>query len=285
MKFTKVQGTGNDFILVETSDMRRNWSRLAVAICDRHFGIGADGLLVVSKSDVADFRMRLFNADGSEGRTCGNGLRCVARYVVEKGLTSNPRETSIETLAGVSRLRLYRNGGRITRVKVGMGKPKFGADDIPVIIGNAKWNPTGPILNYPVKVEHNELLLNFASIGTPHAVHFLSRSLSDFPLSQVGPKVERLNIFPDRVNFEVAHVRPSNQIEVRVWERGAGETLACGSGACAVAVVARLHGYVNSNKVDIKLPGGTLGVAWDGVGEVFLSGPAETVFIGEWPEV
>ncbi len=282
MNFTKMQGAGNDFVLVETSDMQRDWSQMAVAICDRHYGVGADGLLLLLPSKNADFRMRIFNADGSEGQTCGNGLRCVARYGLEKGLT-NANEISVETLAGVSKLRLYKTGGKLTRVRVGMGKPKFGADDIPVIIEHAKWNRLGPILDYPVNVESKKLPLSFVSMGTPHAVYFVSEPVADFPLSQIGPKVERLAIFPDRVNFEIARVIPK-QIEVRVWERGAGETLACGSGACAVAVVARLHRYVDSNKVDIKLPGGMLKIDWDGAGEVFLNGPAETVFTGEWPD-
>ncbi|MFH0768124.1 MAG: diaminopimelate epimerase [Chloroflexota bacterium] len=282
MKFVKMQGTGNDFVVIESNVVTRDWSQTAVAMCDRHFGIGADGLLIVSKSNVADFRMRLFNADGSEGQTCGNGLRCVARYCVEKGLT-DASEISVETLAGVSKLRLYKTSGRLTKVRVGMGKPKFRAGDVPVVIEDKRWNKPGPILDYPVTVKGNKLSLSFVSMGTPHAVHFIPGPVADFPLSQIGPMVERLDILPDRVNFEIARVMPK-QIEVRVWERGVGETLACGSGACAVAVVARLHRYIDSNKINIKLPGGMLKIEWDGDGEVFLNGPAETVFTGEWPD-
>jgi len=166
-----------------------------------------------------------------------------------------------------------------------MGAPRFGADDIPVVLepGSEKIVYLKSMLSYPVTLDGTDLLLNFVSMGNPHAVYFSSQPVSDFPLSQLGPKVEHLAIFPRRTNFEVARVINRQQIEVRVWERGVGETLACGSGACAVAVAAQLYGHVAS-KVDIKLPGGILQVAWDGRGEVLMSGPAEIVFTGEWPD-
>ncbi|MFC1992514.1 diaminopimelate epimerase [Chloroflexota bacterium] len=286
MNFTKVQGAGNDFILVETSETSRNWSQLAVAMCDRHFGVGSDGLLLVSPSDKADFRMRMFNPDGSEAEACGNGLRCSAKYVLDRGLTgSEAKEISAETATGIMKIKFQKAGNRITSIHVGMGKPGFGADDIPVAIetGGESIVDIKPILDYPLIVDGSELLLSFVSMGNPHAVCFQQRPVADFPLSKIGPKVEQHNMFPSRVNFEVANVINRQEIEARVWERGAGETLACGSGACAVAVVAHLHDYIN-NGVDIKLPGGTLKVEWDGVGEVFLSGPTEIVFTGEWPD-
>jgi len=298
-------------------------------MCDRHFGVGGDGLLLVLASNVADFRMRVFNPDGSEAEACGNGLRCLARYVAEKGLLSRKfegaeplqnlslplsfkgevadstrrgdkggevdedsldvglantgaQEISVETLAGIRKVRVHKAGDGAATIQVSMGEPKFGADDIPVVIEHDKnFLPIKPILDYPVTVKDRELSLSFVSMGNPHAVYFWSRSVSDFPLSQLGPEVEQLAIFPNRVNFEVARVIDRGQVEARVWERGVGETLACGSGACAVAVAAQLHGYID-NKVDIKLPGGILEVEWDRVGEVFLSGPAEVVFTGEW---
>jgi diaminopimelate epimerase len=289
ISFTKMQGAGNDFVLVDPGNMKRDWSQLAITMCDRHFGIGADGLLLVLPSDTADCQMHIFNPDGSEAEACGNGLRCLAKYVVDKGLVkAGSREISIETLAGVRKVKLHKTDDKTARIQVGMGEPKFGAEDIPVIIAPDKQDKLGtkPILNYPVKVTGREIVLSFVSMGNPHAVYFWSQPVSDFPLSEVGPQVEQMAIFPNRTNFEVAYVVPTppQPIEVRVWERGAGETLACGSGACAVAVAARQHGYINSNKVDIKLPGGVLEVEWDGAGEVFLSGPTETVFTGEWPE-
>ncbi len=286
MNFTKMQGTGNDFILIETSNTRRDWSQVAIAVCDRHYGVGGDGLLLVLPSDVADFQMRVFNPDGSEAEACGNGLRCLAGYIVARGLASiEAQEISVETADGIRSVKFHKGDNKLITIQVSMGVPKFGAEDIPVVIEQSRGNLVDikPLLSYPVTVEDRELLLDFVSMGNPHAIYFCQYPVSDFPLSQLGPEVERLAIFPKRVNFEVARVMSRQQVEVRVWERGVGETLACGSGACAVAVVAQLHGYVD-NKVAIKLPGGILEVEWDGAGEIFLSGPAEVVFTGEWPD-
>ncbi|MCX6011520.1 MAG: diaminopimelate epimerase [Chloroflexi bacterium] len=279
MNFTKLQGAGNDFLLVEADKKQLNWSKLAVAMCHRHFGIGADGLLLLS-TDKADLRMRVFNPDGSEAEACGNGLRCLVKYALDKGLVDSPKaEISVVTKAGTRKTRLHIQGKK-TIIQVGMGEPKFSARDIPIAL-EAK--PAEPILDYPLTLDGRKLALSLVSMGNPHAVYFGHSSVADFPLSQIGPKVERHPMFPKRTNFEVARVLGRKQIEARVWERGVGETLACGSGACAIAVLAKLQGYTDS-KVDIKLPGGTLGVEWDGVGEVFLSGPAEIVFRGEWPD-
>jgi len=280
MNFTKLQGAGNDFVLVETDEARRDWSPLAVAICDRHFGVGADGLLLVSPSKVADFKMRVFDPDGSEARACGNGLRCLAEYALQKGLIRAAPRLSVETISGIRKIELPGRGN----IRVGMGEPGFKAGDIPVVIEAGRdLIDIKSMMGYPVTVEGMEFLLNLVSMGNPHAVYFWQRPVADFPLSQLGPKVEHLPIFPDRVNFEVARVVSQKQIEARVWERGVGETLACGSGACAITVAAQLYGYIGK-RVDIKLPGGTLVVEWDGAGEVFLSGPAEIIFNGEWPD-
>ena len=285
MNFTKMQGAGNDFILVEGSGTECNWSQLAIAMCDRHFGIGSDGLLVLLPSETANFRMRVFNADGSEAETCGNGLRCLARYVLEKRLIgARTHQMLVETVSGIRKVKLHKEAGEVTKIQVSMGEPKFGANDIPVVIGAGEENIVDiRILNYPVIVDGRELLLNLVSIGNAHAVYFGQHPVSEFPLSQLGPKVEQLAIFPDKVNFEVARVINRQQIEARVWEKGVGETLACGSGACAIAVLAQLHGYID-NKVDIKLPGGILDIEWGGAGEVLLNGSAEIVFSGEWPD-
>ena len=287
MNFTKMQGSGNDFILLETEDTQRDWSQAAIAMCDRHFGVGSDGLILVLPSDKADFGMRMFDPDGSEAEACGNGILCLAKLVFEKGLVSREADRiSVETIAGIRKLKLNKKEGKlIISIQAGMGAPRFGADDIPVVLepGSEKIVYLKSMLSYPVTLDGTDLLLNFVSMGNPHAVYFSSQPVSDFPLSQLGPKVEHLAIFPRRTNFEVARVINRQQIEVRVWERGVGETLACGSGACAVAVAAQLYGHVAS-KVDIKLPGGILQVAWDGRGEVLMSGPAEIVFTGEWPD-
>ena len=286
MKFTKLQGTGNDFVLVETSDEKRHWSKLAVAMCDRHFGIGSDGLLLLLPSHNANFRMRMFDPDGSEAEACGNGIRCLARYVYDNDMIpANANQLSVETIVGVRQLKLNKENDNLISIQAGMGNPIFEAGDIPVRIeqGREKLVYIISMMSYPAGIDGIDLLLNFVSMGNPHAVYFQDDPVADFPLSSIGPKVEHLAIFPRRTNFEVARVLNKREIEVRTWERGAGETLACGSGACAVAVAAQLNGYADS-KVNIKLLGGTLQLEWDGAGEVLMTGPAETDFYGEWPD-
>jgi diaminopimelate epimerase len=284
MKFTKMQGVGNDFVVIETSNGRRNWSKTAVAMCDRHYGIGADGLLLLMPSKVADFRMRIFNADGSEANACGNGIRCLVKYFVDNGLAKpRARKVSVETLVGVREAEFYKANDRVAKVKIGMGQPKFSKKDIPVIIraGEGKLVNIKSMVQYTITVAGRQLPLNLVSVGNAHAVYFSQQPVAEFPLSRIGPKIEQNKIFPRGVNFEVAQVVDRKQIEARVWEHGVGETLACGSGACAITVAAQLHGHIG-NKGEIKLPGGMLEVEWDGSGEVFLIGPAEAVFIGEW---
>ncbi len=284
MEFTKLQSVGNDFVLVETDDTRRNWPKVAVAICDHHFGVGADGLLLLLSSDNADFRMRIFNPDGSEAEACGNGLRCLVEYVVNRGLVnSEAQEILVETMAGIRRARICRVKGKLAKIQVSMGAPRFVAEDIPVVVeeGGGGLVDIKSMLSCTVTVAGRELPLNLVSMGNPHAVYFYQQPVSDFPLLEIGPKVEHLSIFPNRINFEVVNVVSRRRIEARVWERGAGETMACGTGACAMAVAAQLHGYID-NEVEIKLAGGVLEVKWDGVGEVFISAPATIVFRGEW---
>jgi diaminopimelate epimerase len=286
MRFTKLQSAGNDFVLVEDANMNCDWSQLARAICQRHFGVGADGLLLLMPSEIADFGMRVFNADGSEAEACGNGLRCLVKYAIDRGLTATGAgEVTVETIAGVRKARLFTEAGKATKIQVGMGKPEFEANKIPVAIekGKEKLVDIKLITGYPISVQDRELQLCFVSMGNPHAIYFTNQQVSDFPLSQVGPLVEKHELFPNKVNFEVANVISRKKIDVRVWERGVGETLACGSGACAVAVAAQLLSYVDS-EVDVKLQGGILEVEWDRVGEVLLSGTAEIVLSGEWPD-
>ena len=285
MNFTKLQGAGNDFVLVETSDTQRDWSRVAITVCNRRLGIGADGLLLLLPSDMADFQMQTFNPDGSEAEACGNGLRCLVKYVLHRELlaSAETQKVSVKTVAGIRRAIINRAMDKPVQIQVSMGVPKFEAKDIPVVIeeGDKGLVDIKLPLSYTVTVDDRELLFNFVSMGNPHAVCFWQQPVADFPLDQIGPKIERHKIFPNRVNFEVARVISRELIEVRVWERGVGETLACGTGACAVAVAARLRGFID-NKADIKLPGGILDVEWGGVGEAFLGGPAEIVFTGEW---
>jgi len=298
MKFSKLQATGNDFILIDARTREEEWSKLARAMCDRHFGVGADGLILVQDSTSADLKMRIFNSDGSEAEVSGNGLRCFTKYAIEKGLNApissessrveprlhrGNRSLTIETLAGVRKVKAYTSRNNVNRVEVNMGLPQFQPDQIPVKVKIDIPIASGPILDYPLLIDGKKLTLSLLSIGNPHAVSFSSRPVSDFPLAEIGPKVERHPIFPQRTNFEVARVLSRGKIEARVWERGVGETLACGSGACAIAVAAQLSDYVET-QVDIMLKGGTLTISWDRVGEVLLTGPVEEVFTGEWLE-
>jgi diaminopimelate epimerase len=286
MDFTKMQGAANDFVVVETNNNQREWTKVAIAVCNRHLGIGADSLLLLMPSDKADFLMRIFDADGSEAEACGNGIRCLARYVFEKGLISpSADEITIETIAGIRKVKLEKKDGEIIKIWANMGKPEFRADKIPVAIKPEAGNVVDikSMLSHKVTVAGTDLTLNLVSMGNPHAVHFCGEPVSAFPLSRIGPRVERLPIFPNRINFEVVQVLSRKLLEARVWERGVGETPACGSGACAITVASKLLGYTEQ-KVDIKLPGGTLEAEWNGDGEVILGGPAEMVFEGKWPD-
>ena len=280
MKFTKMQAAGNDFIIVDARDLNYDWVTLSKSMCDRHFGIGADGLILLQKDNESGLTMRIFNADGSEAEMCGNGIRCFALYAMKNELASGP-EMKIRTLAGIKTV--Y---ARITKtskeVKVNMGAPKLKPKEIPVNIQMDKEElDIRYVTDYPLKIDNEHLLLSFVSMGNPHAVAFINSPVSEFPLKDIGPKVENNNIFPQKTNFEIANIKGNNEIEARVWERGVGETLACGTGACAVGVVARLKGYMDL-QIDIKMPGGILNIEWDGKTEVFLTGGAEEVFQGQW---
>jgi len=282
MDFTKMQGAANDFVVVDARKIKKDWPKLAVAVCDRHLGIGADSLIILLPSAKADFTMRTFDADGSEAETCGNGIRCLARYVLEKGLVRpDAREIMIETGATINHVTLERKGGRVVKFWANMGKPQLAAGKIPAIIRTGENNEN--LISHRVTVNGLDLTLNLVSMGNPHAVHFIQEPVTDFPMPKIGPLVERLPVFPNRVNFEIARVLDDRHLEARVWERGVGETLACGSGACAITVASKLLGFTGK-KVDIKLPGGVLNAEWNGNGEVVLGGPAETVFEGKWPD-
>jgi diaminopimelate epimerase len=279
MRFTKMHGAGNDFVVIDARDVERDWAKLAVAICDRHFGIGADGLLVILPSERAALRMRMFNPNGSEAEMCGNGIRCFVKYAVERGLTSlHDGALQVETLAGVLNAEATLAAGRVESVRVAMGPPRFAPQEIPVAV-----EAEPPVKDLPVDIDGETFAVTCVSMGNPHAVHFIDSPVADFPLETIGPKIERHPLFPNRVNFEVARVLARDRIEARVWERGAGITLACGTGASAVAVAARLHDLVDE-RVELRLPGGALTLAWDGAGDVYLTGPAAEVFEGDWPE-
>ena len=284
MNFTKLQATGNDFILLDIRGMEWDWAELAQDMCHRHFGIGADGLILLTASKTSDLKMRIINSDGSEAEVCGNGLRCFAKYAIDRRIVEGA-ELAVETLSGIRKVQAFKYQDKVNKAKVNMGIPRFKVKDIPVLLdeqGGGKGEvDIIPILDYPLKVLDKELFLSFVSVGNPHAVSFVSQSVVDFPLAEVGPQVENHPVFPERVNYEVARVIDRGRIEARIWERGTGETLSCGSGACAIAAITRSKGYTG-DEVDIKLPGGSLTIIWDGVGEVYLTGAVEEVFNGEW---
>lgn len=277
LPFWKMHGAGNDFVVAEASEADLPWGALAERVCDRHFGVGADGLILVLPSAVADRRMRMFNPDGSEAEMCGNGVRCFVKYVLDRGLVRSDDGTmTVETLPGVLRAEAARSAnGTVERVRVSMGVP----DLRPATVG-VDLDRDPPVLDFVLEAE-GQRRLTLVSMGNPHAVELIDVPPAAFPVTTIGPAVERHPAFANRTNVEFVHVLDRTRIEMRVWERGAGETLACGSGACAAAVAARLHGLVD-DVVDVELPGGTLRIEWDGAGEVFLSGPAVTVFESTW---
>ncbi len=285
MEFTKMHGAGNDYVYIDARTMpERDWGSLSRAISDRHFGVGGDGLILVMDSDIADLQMRMFNADGSEGEMCGNGIRCFAKYAIERGIVSpSSQEVTVDTLAGVRTVFPHYDGAAVDSARVSMGAPRLAPAEIPVDLDPAISNREGPILSYAVQPGDFRLFLTFVSMGNPHAVTFIDQPIEEFPLHNIGPLVERHPIFPRRVNFEIVNLRDDGNLDARVWERGSGETMACGTGACAIGVASRLLGYTG-DRVAVNLPGGTLNIEWDGAGEVYLEGPAAEVFSGVWTE-
>lgn len=281
-----MQGTGNDFLMVETGDDNRDWESISEAMCERHFGVGADGVMLVMPSEKADLRMRLFNNDGSEAEVSGNGVRCLVKYAVERGIaTPKDGQISIQVAHDVLEADVIMDGGSVSAVRLSMGPPYFEPNEIPVAVLRQAQEERleAPVLNFPIDVNGQRLSVNCVSMGNPHAVLFVPEPVEEYPLERLGPLVEHHPAFPARVNFGVAHVEARDRMHVRVWERGCGETLACGTGSCAAVVMARLHDLAGE-RVEIVQPGGEMVVEWDGRGDVFLSGPAETVFSGEWPE-
>ncbi len=279
MQFTKMEGAGNDYVYIDARDQERDWAKLARRMSDRHFGVGSDGLILIANSDVADLRMVMFNADGSQGEMCGNGIRCFAKYAIERDIAAPSGEgLRVETLAGIRTVSPTYEGSSITGARVSMGAPILAPDEIPVKLAEELWPP---VLGYPFSIDGHNLPLSFVSMGNPHAVTFVGSPVDDFPLRDIGPKVEHHPMFPKRVNFEIVSVDAPGKLTARVWERGSGETLACGTGACAIAVAARLAGHCG-DEVDITLPGGSLKIQWSGKGEVIMEGPATEVFTGEW---
>ena len=278
MKCTKMQGLGNDYVYVNClKETIADPPALAKKISDRHFGVGSDGLIMINPSDKADFEMEMYNADGSRAEMCGNGIRCVAKYVYDYGLTDKTR-ISVETLAGIKYLDLTVENGKVSLVRVDMGRPILEPENIPVQAEGSR------VVDEPLTVDGKEYRMTCVSMGNPHAVIFVDQDVRKLPLEQIGPSFENHERFPKRINTEFARVLDRRTVEMRVWERGSGETLACGTGTCATAVACVLNG-LTEDEITVHLLGGDLYIKWDREKDtVYMTGPAETVFDGEWPE-
>lgn len=274
MRFTKMQGLGNDYVYVNGFEEKiANPSEMAVKMSNRNFGVGSDGLILINPSEKADFEMEMYNADGSRGEMCGNGIRCVGKYVYDYGLTEKT-QISVETLGGIKYLDLTVKEGKVTQVRVDMGTPILTSEKVPVVAEEEN------AVDIPILVEGKEYRMTCVSMGNPHAVVFME-DIESLEIEKIGPKFENHERFPNRVNTEFVKVLDQKTASMRVWERGSGETLACGTGACAVAVACILGGYTE-NKVTVKLLGGDLLIEWDrDQNKIYMTGPAEVVFDGE----
>ena len=274
MKFTKMHGIGNDYVYVNCfNETIKDPSAVSKYVSDRHFGVGSDGLILIKPSKVADFQMDMYNADGSQGEMCGNGIRCVAKYVYDYGLTDKTN-ISVETLAGIKHLELTIENGKVALVKVNMGSPELVPEKIPVVAEGER------AIDVPLEVKGKTYQMNGVSMGNPHCVIFMEEDVRELDLESMGPDFENHKRFPKRINTEFVNVLDENTLRMRVWERGSGETLACGTGACATAVAPILNGLVQK-EVTVKLLGGDLKIQWNGGdAPVYMTGPATTVFDG-----
>lgn len=274
MEFTKMHGIGNDYIYFNCMEKEiENPEELSIKLSDRHFGVGGDGIVMILPSKVADFRMRMFNADGSEGKMCGNASRCIGKYVYEKGLTDK-NVVTLETLGGIKKLNMTVVDKKVTEVEVNMGEAILNPKDIPVNINKEK------IVNEKITVDNKEFNVTCVSMGNPHCIVYMD-NIDDLEIEKIGPKFENHELFPERINTEFLEVIDRNTIKMRVWERGSGETYACGTGACAATVASVLNNYCNiDEEVTVKLLGGDLKIKYLSNGLVYMTGPAEFVFEG-----
>ncbi len=274
MKFTKMHGIGNDYVYVNCLQEKvEDPSGTARKVSDRHFGIGSDGLILIKPSEKADFQMDMYNADGSKGAMCGNGIRCVAKYVYDYGLTDKT-SISVETGSGIKYLDLTVENNKVTMVKVDMGEPDLTASHIPIKA------QTEQVIDEPIEVDGKTYRITGVSMGNPHGVVFLD-DIDSLDIEKIGPSFENHVRFPDRINTEFVQLDNRSHVRMRVWERGSGETLACGTGACAVAVACVVNG-LTQREVTVSLRGGDLKICWDEKdGHVYMTGPATVVFDGE----
>lgn len=274
MKFVKMHGAGNDFVVIDGTTEQfaeEELSRISIGACDRHMGIGSDGIILVLPSRIANFRMRMFNPDGSEAEMCGNGIRCFAKYLFDRKIHTDVIMT-VETLGGVKTLKLNAVGGKVQTVRVDMGEPMLLRSQIPMK------GSEGKVVGEQLKVAGKKLEVTCVSMGNPHCITFVD-NVEQYPVEKVGPDIENHNSFPQRTNVEFVEIINQQEVKMRVWERGAAETLACGTGACATAVACMLNDKVG-RKVTVHLRGGDLFIEWTGDNKVYMTGPAEEVFEG-----
>ena len=278
LKFTKMHGAGNDYIYINCfEETVKNPEKLAIKVSDRHFGIGSDGLILISPSDKADFKMNIYNADGSEGMMCGNGIRCVSKYVYDNGMTDKD-EISVETRSGIKLIKMNVENGKVVSARVNMGEPILEAEKIPTKFDGKN------VIRQKLTIDEKEYEVTCVSMGNPHCIVYVD-DIKDIDLEKIGPKFENNEMFPERINTEFVHVVSDTELDMRVWERGSGETLACGTGSCAVTVASVLCGYCKRNtEIKINLLGGTLTDIWTDGGDVYMTGPAATVCTGEIEE-
>ena len=275
-----MHGAGNDYVYMNASNLYEDWSQIAVNVSDRHKGIGSDGLILAMPSEIADIKMRMFNSDGSEGEMCGNGIRCLVGFAIDQNLIPSQQKTVlVETGAGVLSVTPIRTNNVMTGATVSMGLPILEPTQIPVEIDSSSF----PVLDHTLNIGYEQMKLSFISMGNPHAVSFIDEDIDKYPLTEIGPLVENHEIFPNKINFEIVNIIDRSHLKVRVWERGSGITLACGTGACAVAVAAKLKGIIDDS-CTISLPGGDLEISWVDNNEVLMTGPIEKVFSGNWKQ-
>ena len=278
LEFVKMHGLGNDYVYMDAiNQIIKDRNELAKKVSDRHFGIGSDGLILICKSNIADFRMQMFNSDGTEAEMCGNGIRCVGKFVYDNGFT-NKKNLTIETLAGIKKLELITKKEKVEAVKVDMGEPILEPEKIPVISKEI------PVNDLNLNIIDKNLKFTCVSMGNPHAITFIDENVNEFDVEKYGRLVEINEVFPKKTNVEFINIINKNKIKMRVWERGAGETLACGTGACASAVAAIINGYTNRNII-VELLGGTLEIEWNkNDNHIYMTGPAKIVFKGFYEE-
>lgn len=279
LKFTKMTGLGNDYIYINCTENKKieNITNLTKKLSDRHFGIGGDGVILIESSDTSDFKMRIFNSDGSEAEMCGNGIRCVGKYVYDNKLTDK-KDIKIDTLAGIKKLKLIcdEKNEKCKFVEVDMGEPIFKDANLPKI------EDEEILKDIDIQVDNNKYRFTLVSMGNPHAITFVD-DVEKIPIEKYGPIIENNAMFPNKTNVEFVQIKDKDNIKMRVWERGAGETFACGTGACASVVAGGVNGYINE-EVTVELPGGKLNIKWDKDNHIYMKGPATKVFDGEIEE-